>query len=248
MGDELAAVVLGAGAGTRLRPLTLVRPKVLCPVANVALIDHAIERAASVSSSIAVNVHHGRVALENHLAGRVHLSVEEPRALGTAGALGRLRGWIDGRPALVLNGDTWSPASLEPYADTWDGERVRLLVVGGDVITASSPIAGALMPWWAVAKLEPEPRGLWEASWRRLAVDDEIDVARYDEPCIDCGTPRAYLAANLAACEGQSVIGPGAIIEGKIDRCVVWPGAIVRPEEHLVDAIRVGGRLTVLVR
>jgi NDP-sugar pyrophosphorylase family protein len=246
--NELAAVVLAAGAGTRLRPLSLVRPKVLCPVANVPLVDGAIERAASVTSSIAVNVHHGRAALENHLAGRVHLSIEEPEPLGTAGALGRLRAWIDGRSTLVLNGDTWSPGSLSPYVDTWDGTRVRILVVDSDVITPTSAIAGALLPWCAVAPLEPVPAGLWEASWRRLAADDEIDIVRYDRPCVDCGTPAAYLAANLIASGGQPVVGPGAVVEGTLERSVVWPGGFVRAGEHLADAIRVGSRLTVLVR
>src|SRR5439155_26439775 len=91
--SELAAVVLAAGAGTRLRPLTWLRPKPLCPVDNVALVDLAMDRVSGVSGpgGVAVNVHHGRSAMEAHLADRVHLSVEEPEALGTAGALGNLR-------------------------------------------------------------------------------------------------------------------------------------------------------------
>ncbi|MDP9006189.1 MAG: sugar phosphate nucleotidyltransferase, partial [Actinomycetota bacterium] len=43
MADSLAALVLAAGKGERLRPLTLIRPKALCPVANVALVDLAID-------------------------------------------------------------------------------------------------------------------------------------------------------------------------------------------------------------
>ena len=64
MADSLAAVVLAAGAGARLRPLTRIRPKALCPVANVPLVDGAIDRARHVTPSVAVNVHHGRALLE----------------------------------------------------------------------------------------------------------------------------------------------------------------------------------------
>ena len=85
----LAGVVLAAGAGTRLRPLTRLRPKALCPVANVPLVDLALERVRPAVEAVAVNVHHGRAALEAHLAdAAVHVSVEEGEALGTGGALG----------------------------------------------------------------------------------------------------------------------------------------------------------------
>ena len=48
MTDDVAGVVLAAGAGTRLRPLTLVRPKPLCPVGDRPLVDHALDRVATV--------------------------------------------------------------------------------------------------------------------------------------------------------------------------------------------------------
>jgi hypothetical protein len=47
---------------------------------------------------------------------------------------------------------------------------------------------------------------------------------------------------------GESVVGIDAVVEGTIERCVVWPGAVVRPHEHLVDAIRADDHTTVLVR
>ena len=56
---DLAGVVLAAGLGTRLRPLTLVRPKPLCPVGDRPLLDHALDRMAAVAGDVAVNVHHG---------------------------------------------------------------------------------------------------------------------------------------------------------------------------------------------
>ena len=170
--DTLAAVVLAAGSGTRLRPLTAVLPKALCPVGTVALLDLALARARSVTASVAVNVHHGRGPIEAHLEGAgVHVSVEEPVALGTAGALGRLRPWIDGRPVLVVNADAWHGADLGAFARAWDGDRPRLLTVRdlelatwGDRAYAGA----ALLPWRLVRDLPDTPSGLWEVSWRTL--------------------------------------------------------------------------------
>ncbi len=238
----------GGGAGRRLRPLSDVLPKALCPVDNVALVDVALGRARSVTGDVAVNIHHGRARMEQHLTGRAHLSVEEPEALGTAGALGLLRGWIDSRPVLVLNSDGWHRHPLSAFLEGWDGERVRLLMVEGADGRGFGPLryaGAALMPWSAVAGLEPRPSGLYEVSWRSLAAAGQLDLVTSAEPFFDCGTPGEYLAANLAASGGSSVIGPGAIVEGEVVRSVVWPGGRVGSAERLVDSIRVGADLTV---
>jgi MurNAc alpha-1-phosphate uridylyltransferase len=244
---SLCAVVLAAGEGARLRPLTRVRPKPLCPVGNVPLVDLALERVRTATPDVAVNVHHDRAAIEAHLDGRAHVSVEEDEALGTAGALGHLRPWIDGRAVVVVNADTWCPGSLDGVVTGWDGERVRLLVAGDDRLRPTSHIAAALMPWPEVAGLEPVPSGLYEVSWGRLAVAGRVDAVRWDGPCLDCGTPARYLAANLAASGGDPVIDPDAVVHGSVERSVVWGGAVVEPAEHLCGAIRAEG-LTVLVR
>ena len=245
--DGLVGVVLAAGRGTRLRPLTRIRPKALCPVGNVPLIDLALERVRPAVDAVAVNLHHGRRALDAHLAPDVHRSVEE-EPLGTAGALGRLRPWIDGRGVLVVNADAWCPGSLAPFVTGWDGERIRLLVAGDDDLHPTSRVAGALMPWPDVATLEADPSGLFEVSWRAARADGRVEVVRHDGPFVDCGTPGQYLAANLQASGGESVVEDGARMEGTLDRCVVWAGARVRAGESLSCSIRARGRLTVLVR
>jgi MurNAc alpha-1-phosphate uridylyltransferase len=244
---DLCGVVLAAGEGVRLRPLTLVRPKPLCPVANVPLVDLAIDRVRAVTAEVAVNVHHGREAIEAHVAGRVHVSVEEEEALGTAGALGQLRPWIDGRAVVVVNADTWCPGPLCGLADGWDGERVRLMLAGDDRLRPTSRIVGALMPWSEVEGLAPVPSGLYEVSWGRQAEAGHIDAVQWDGPCLDCGTPASYLQANMAASGGEVVVAPGAVVEGAVERSVLWEGAVVWPDERLSGAIRTDG-LTVLVR
>jgi NDP-sugar pyrophosphorylase family protein len=248
MTDSLAGVVLGAGFGTRLRPLTTLRPKVLCPVGGVALVDHALTRVGAVTDDLAVNVHHGREQMEAHLEGRVHLSIEEPEPLGTAGALGQLRPWIDGRPVVVVNGDTWCAADLRPLVDGWDGERTRVLLVGGGPLGPRSLPAGALLPGRVVAGLAGEPSGLFETAWLPDERAGRLEVVAYEGPFFDCGTPRRYLAANLAASGGAPVVGEGAVVDGIVERTVVWAGATVYPHEHLIDGIRTETGMTVLVR
>jgi len=247
---DLAGVVLAAGAGTRLWPLTTIRPKALCPVAGVPLVDLAVERVRAVTSSVAVNTHHGRELLEAHLGGRVHLSPEPDEALGTAGALGLLRPWIDGRPVVVVNADAWTSASLAPLLDGWDGERTRVLVAGAAEVSPAMRVAGALLPWAVTEQLAATPSGLWEVSWRAALEAGTIEALAIGAgtPFIDCSTPGAYLAANLAASGGDAVVGAGAVVEGELVRSVVWPGGIVHRGERLVQAIRAGDRTTVLVR
>jgi len=254
--DDVVAVVLAAGAGTRLRPLTTVLPKALCPVGDVALVDLAVDRARSVTPLVAVNAHHGRAQVQVHLAARsaggsVHLSVEEPEALGTAGAIGHLRGWIDGRAVLVVNADAWHRADLVEFAAGWDGRFTRLLTVvdprrgtWGDRRYAGA----ALLPWSEVSRLDDHPSGLWEASWRRLRPGRDLELFDHDGAFFDCGTPADYLAANLEASGGRSVIGEGAVVEGTVEATVVWPGARVARGEHLYRAVRAHDGVTVLVR
>lgn len=241
--------MLGAGAGTRLRPLTHVRPKVLCPVDGVPLVDLAIARVSAITPAVAVNAHHGRDAIVAHLDGRAHVSIEERAALGTAGGVAHLRPWLDGRGALVVNGDTWSAVDLAPLVGDWDGERVRVLVTGDDpTLGPRSGIAGSLLPPWAIATLPDEPSGLYEVCWLPARAADRFEVVAAGGPFISVDRPADYLRANLTASGGESVVGEGAVVEGSIARCVLWPGTVVFRDEVLVDAIRCDGRTTVMVR
>jgi MurNAc alpha-1-phosphate uridylyltransferase len=244
----MAAVVLAAGAGSRLRPLSDERPKALCPVGGVPLVDLAVQRVRAATTDVTVNVHHGRQAMEAHLGDAVRLSIEEERALGTAGALGAVRDWIAGRPTVVVNADAWCPNGIEQLVTGWDGERIRLLIPGGGQFGPRSAIAAALMPWTATRALSAEPSGLYELSWREAAASGKVEVVAHDGPFVDCGTPAKYLEANLAASGGQSVVGSGADVLGALDRSVVWDGASVGAAERLVGSIRTTGGATVLVR
>lgn len=251
MGDvpRLAAIVLAAGRGVRLRPLTDVLPKALCPVANRALVDHAIDRVAGWGD-VAVNVHHGRDLLEAHLDDRgVHISVEADQALGTAGAVGNLRDWLDARPALITNADVWYPGSLDRLLAGWDGERIRLGVVYDPARADFSGMwcfAGtSLLPWRLARELPAEPSGLYELCWSRAEREGSLELIPLDGSFIDCGTPRDYWAANMTASGGSSVVAASAHVAGEVVRSVVWPRAVVASDERLVDAIRLSDGTTV---
>jgi MurNAc alpha-1-phosphate uridylyltransferase len=256
-----AGVVLAAGAGTRLRPLTTLRPKALCPVGGRALVDLALDRldglvggSGAALDRLAVNAHHQAAQIEAHCRGRAHVQIEDGEALGTAGALGRLRPWLDGRPALVTNADSYLPGGLAGFATGWDGERCRLLCrvlppgerpdfVGAD--GAGLRYVGAcLLPWSRVRDLAPVPSGLYEVLWRDDVQAGTLDLLQLpaDAVTIDCGTPADYLAANLHASGGASVIGDGATVLGRVVRSVVWDGAFVGPDEVLHEQIRAGDR------
>lgn len=263
-----AGVVLAAGAGSRLAPLTNLRPKALCPIAGVPLLDLALGRLAAelgepddpdtdARDRFAVNAHHHAEQIVEHVADRAHLSVEQPQALGTAGALGALHDWLDGRDVLVTNADAYLPDGLSlpgeaPFGDGWDGERCRLACTvvpegGGRVDFRLRDGRGvryvgtALLPWRLVRDLPRRPGGLYEAIWRSEEERGALDLQVIDGDAVDCGTVADYLRANLHASGGTSAVGAGASVRGTVTRCVVWDGAEVRPGEHLSDVVRACG-------
>ena len=266
----LAAVVLAAGFGRRLDPLTRELPKALCPVGRIPLIDHALKRLEPVAdhlSGVAVNAHHRAADLARHLEGvtvagvrpdpGVHLSVERHAPLGTAGALVRLRHWLLGRGALVVNADALTTADLGVLIAGWDGATPRVLVARPPAVAPAGPhpgfgphalVAGALVGAADVARFPDGPSGLYEVCWGPAQEAGTLEVVCSDDTLTDCGTPAAYLAANIAAAGGASLLGDGAVIRGTVRRSVVWPDAVVHAGEHLVDAIRTTAGRTVVVR
>lgn len=239
--DQLAGVVLAAGAGTRLRPLTYELPKAMCPVGNRPLVDWAIDRVTPHVWSVAVNAHESAPALVEHVRGRVHVSVEGGERLGTAGALGRLRPWIEGRHVLVHNADSFVDDDLALLVEGWSGEQPRLLVRHEDHPSdfgAMKFLGVSLLPARIAATLPDEPCGLYSLAWKPAYDAGLLELVEARGTSIDCGTAADYLRANLHVSGGASVVDPTAIVEGSITRCVVWPGARVEAGEVLVDAIR----------
>jgi NDP-sugar pyrophosphorylase family protein len=269
---EVCGVVLAAGEGQRLRPLTEDVPKALCPVGNLALLDHALRRLAGLGltgpEQVGVNAAYLADQVVAHATGRAHLSVEPDGPLGTSGGVARLRDWIDGRGVLVGNADAYlADPFREPGKDIaallagWSGDTVRMLTkpcrpgdTGG---FSGNRFAGfSLIPWRYVAVLPDRHDNLVRTAWRPAEAEGALELIEYEGYYLDTGTPADYLTANLHAAGSnlidpsatvtgtavESVVGPGARVAGAISRCVIWPGASVDAGESLSRVIRAPGR------
>jgi MurNAc alpha-1-phosphate uridylyltransferase len=133
------AMIMAAGLGKRMRPLTATRPKPLIEVSGKALLDHVLEklRIAGVKK-VVVNVHYLADALEAHLATRDHglevvISDERTLLLETGGGLVKAAPLIDSDPFLALNSDNlWidGPAdTIKLLASQWDDARMDALLL-----------------------------------------------------------------------------------------------------------------------
>jgi MurNAc alpha-1-phosphate uridylyltransferase len=133
------AMVMAAGLGKRMRPLTATRPKPLVEVAGKPLLDHCLDRlrAAGVRKAV-VNVHYLPDLLEAHLRRAVQgieIAVSDERAqlLETGGGLVHALPLIDADPFLVVNSDNlWIDGpvdTLRLLSANWDEARMDALLL-----------------------------------------------------------------------------------------------------------------------
>lgn len=132
------AMVLAAGLGKRMRPLTASRPKPLIEVAGQALLDHVLDKLAAAGvEKVVVNVHYLADAVEAHLSKnpdlKVAISDERSLLLETGGGLVKAAPLIDSDPFLVVNSDNlWvdGPAdTLKLLASHWDSAKMDALLL-----------------------------------------------------------------------------------------------------------------------
>jgi NDP-sugar pyrophosphorylase family protein len=243
--EGVCAIVLAAGVGRRLRPLTERLPKALCPIGNVPLLDRALDRVAALGFTgpdrVAVNACYLGDQVVRQVGTRAHRSVEPGPPLGTAGGVANLRDWIDGRGVLVGNADSYlADPQAPPGPDIaalltdWDGQTVRLL---GQPITDPAEPGGfggyrfagfSLLPWRYVQDLPVEPTELVRTVWRPAEAAGELTVVPFAGTYLDTGTPADYLAANLHAAGGGNLVDPAATVTGDCVQAVIGAGAEVR--------------------
>jgi MurNAc alpha-1-phosphate uridylyltransferase len=137
-------MLLAAGLGRRMLPLTQDRPKALVEVAGVPLIDWALERLERFGiQQIAVNLHSFAPLLEAHLKrswrGKLDLS-HEPTLLDTGGGIKKCLPHLGGDPFFAINADTiWldgAVPALERMAQAFDPERMDALLLCAPVSAA----------------------------------------------------------------------------------------------------------------
>ena len=133
------AMIMAAGLGKRMRPLTATKPKPLIEVAGKALLDHVLDRLRGAGvKKVVVNVHYLADAVEAHLASRKHglevvISDERKLLMETGGGLVQAADLIDSDPFLAINSDNlWidGPAdTLRLLASHWDDKKMDALLL-----------------------------------------------------------------------------------------------------------------------
>jgi MurNAc alpha-1-phosphate uridylyltransferase len=131
------AMVLAAGLGTRLKPVTDTLPKALVQVDNRALIDHALDRLEAVGvGEVVVNTHYLAEQLQAHLSGRkspvLQISHEDD-LLDTGGGIAKALPLLGDDPFLAVNADAfWLNGpydALQRMAHTWDDDTMDGLLL-----------------------------------------------------------------------------------------------------------------------
>ena len=201
-----AAMVLAAGLGTRMAPLTDTMPKALVPLNGKALIDHVLDRLALAGVERAVvNVHHMAGRIEDHLSGRtspvIEISDERDLLLDTGGGVARALPMLGADAFFIHNSDSvWSEGAwpcLEQMAEAWDPDRM-------DTLLLLAPKA---------ATLGYDGRGDFDIS-------ADGAVARPD-----CGGPAPFVFTGVSLANPRLFEGAP---EGKFSLNVLWDRAIAK--------------------
>lgn len=132
------AMIMAAGKGTRMMPLTATRPKPLVEVAGETLLDHVLDLLADAGvGRIVVNVHYLPDQIEAHLAreDRFHVTISDERELlrDTGGGLVQALPLIPDDPFFCINADNWftwdGTNPLIRLAEVWDAEKMDVLML-----------------------------------------------------------------------------------------------------------------------
>ena len=132
------AMVLAAGLGKRMRPLTDTTPKPLIRIAGKTLLDRGLDALAGAGVERAVvNIHHLGDRIARHVAGRtapaIVVSDETGLLLDSAGGIVKALPALGAEPFLILNADTFwidrDGSDLEQLALAWDGARMDILLM-----------------------------------------------------------------------------------------------------------------------
>lgn len=139
MGQRIErAMILGAGLGTRMRPLTRSRPKPLVELKGKPLIDHVLARLVTAGiRTVVVNVHYLADQLEEHLSSKkdieIIISDERSRRLDTGGGVRKALEFFESDPFIVHNVDSiWLEGrtpTLGCLCASWDPQHMDSLLL-----------------------------------------------------------------------------------------------------------------------
>jgi NDP-sugar pyrophosphorylase family protein len=243
-------MILAAGFGTRLRPITNTLPKPLVPVRNKPLIAYAVENYLRAGvDEIVVNLHHLPDLIERYLTETFdctfHFSREE-KILGTGGALKRVRHLLTDEFFLV-NGDTIQsppfdemrrarcdavatlalrhPPPHDKFTPVSLDDNGRVTFGSGDLMFSG---AHAIGPEIFDSMPDEDEFSIVDSVYKRVPVAGVVD----DGPWFDIGTPQRYLEAN-----GGTTIGARSVVEGTLQNTAVWDDCHIGRGVVLTDCI-----------
>jgi MurNAc alpha-1-phosphate uridylyltransferase len=165
-------MVLAAGLGKRMRPITDTIPKPLVEIAGKTLLDWGLDSLASAGVDMAVvNVHYLPDQIIAHVAGRVApriaISDEREMLLDSAGGIVKALPLLGKEPVFIINADTFwidsGQPSLERLSLAWDAARMDILLMLTDLDSATGHGVGTdflAAPDGALRRSNGDPAGL----------------------------------------------------------------------------------------
>ena len=220
------AFLLGAGLGTRLRPLTNTLPKPLIPVFHRPLITYALDHCLAVGiEEFAINTHHlpeawSQAFPDRHYRGAPLTFFHEPDLLETGGGIKNIEGWIGEEDVLVYNGDILTDCDLAELIATHtasqnvatlatreEGPSPQLAVSGPQVIDVREllGVATGTHQFLGLYCISPEILTMIPPGEKISVIPAYLELARQgrlghrvlnEGDWLDLGTREAYLAAH----------------------------------------------------
>jgi len=262
----MKAMILAAGLGTRLRPLTEMKPKALMPVANKPILLRNIEYLISHGiAEIIVNAyHHSQQVLDYLKHGALFgLKIEvkvEAEILGTGGGIKNTEDFWDKEPFIVINSDILTDIDLAAVYQVHQTSEALVTLVLHDCEPYNqvqvddqwniTDIAKGNMPdrlaFTGIHVINPEvlshiPRGLFSdiiECYRKL-----IRLGKPVRACLvkghywrDIGSIQSYLEANRELAGNSFVIGPACSIDSSV-KLTDW--GVIGENSHLGKNVEV---------
>jgi len=204
-------MVLAAGLGKRMRPLTATIPKPLIEVNGRALIDHGLDRLERAGvSRVVVNVHYLPELVRAHLARRrrpeIVISDERPKLLDTGGGIVKALPEIGQEPFYLLNSDSFWIEGARPNLDWlaagWDDRKM-------DVLLLLSPTVRSI-GYQGRGDFRMDPAGRLYRRTEREVVPFAYAGAAIVHPRLFAGAPDGAFSLNLLfdkAIEAERLFG-----------------------------------------
>lgn len=233
------AMVLAAGLGLRMRPITETLPKPLVAVAGRTLIDHILDPLAEAGVGTAVvNVHYRAEQMERHLADRsaprIIISDERDRLLDSGGGVKKALPHLGFQPFFVLNADSFwidGPVSnLARLAGRFDSSAMDILML----LAPTSTSVG----YSGIGDYAMNPFGALRRRGEREVVPFVYAGVFIIKPELFDDTPEGPFSLNLLFDRAQA---KGRLFGLRLDG--VWlhvgtPAAIALAEEKIAQSVR----------